>query len=284
MKNKFKQYSLLMRLHKPVGIFLLLWPTLWALWLAGEGHPDIFIVSIFIFGVILMRSAGCVVNDIIDRNFDGHVERTRERPLVTREISVIEASILFFILIFCAFLLVLTLNKLTILLSCVGALITLIYPLLKRITHLPQIGLGIAFSWGIPMAFAAQTNTIPNQAWLLFLASCCWSVMYDTLYAMADRMDDMKVGIKSTAILFGQWDQWLIAFLQFIFLFLLLTVAYFFPLTIFYYIGLTIAGLLFIYQQRIIAQRFAPDCVKAFANNQWVGGVIFIGIMLSYIL
>lgn len=278
-----KNYFYLMRMHKPIGIFLLLWPTLWALWLSSEGKPNLIILTIFILGVILMRSAGCVINDIADRNFDAHVARTRERPLAAGKISVKSALILFFILIFCAFLLVLFLNKLTILLACAGVLFALFYPFLKRITHLPQLGLGLAFAWGVPMAFAADTNTVSSAAWMVFAAAAVWPVIYDTMYAMTDRLDDIKIGVKSTAILFGKKDKWLIAGLQCLFLSLLIATGITFELRWIYYVSLVFVGIFFVYQQWLIKQRIPENCFKAFLNNNWVGLIIFVGILLSYL-
>lgn len=278
--EKIKQYIYLMRLNKPIGILLLLWPTLWALWLASNGKPNIPIVIIFILGVILMRSAGCVINDYADRNFDRHVLRTRERPLATGKITGKEAWILFSILMACAFLLVLLLNPLTILLAFVGALLTMIYPFMKRFTNLPQVGLSLAYSWGVPMAFAAETNTVPLAAWMLFFTAIVWPVIFDTFYAMVDRDDDVKIGIKSTAILFGKNDKLMIGALQMLFLLSLIMVGYIFNLNAFYFLSLLIAALLFLYQQILIKNRDREQCFKAFLNNHWVGLVIFLGIAL----
>ncbi len=278
--EKIKQYIYLMRLNKPIGILLLLWPTLWALWLASLGKPNVSIVIIFILGVILMRSAGCVINDYADRNFDRHVLRTRERPLATGKITGKEAWILFSILMACAFLLVLLLNPLTILLAFVGALLTMIYPFMKRFTNLPQVGLSLAYSWGVPMAFAAETNTVPLAAWMLFFTAIVWPVIFDTFYAMVDRDDDVKIGIKSTAILFGKNDKLMIGVLQMLFLLSLIMVGYIFNLNAFYFLSLLIAALLFLYQQVLIKNRDREQCFKAFLNNHWVGLVIFLGIAL----
>ena len=268
--------------NKPIGIFLLLWPTLWALWLASAGQPQMFIVGIFIVGVILMRSAGCIINDIADRNFDGHVERTRNRPLAAGKISVKTALVLFFILIICAFVCVLQLNRFTILLSFVGAALAVIYPFMKRFTHLPQVGLGFAFAWGVPMAFAAETSAIAPDAWLLFSAAVLWPILYDTLYAMADREDDIKIGVKSTAILFGEWDRAIVGILQILFLCVLAAVGYYFNLQSIYFLSLFIAAGFFIYQQFLIKNRDRKKCFQAFLNNHWVGLIIFVGIAASY--
>jgi 4-hydroxybenzoate polyprenyltransferase len=281
--TKIKQFALLMRLDKPIGIFLVLWPTLWALWLASTGKPNVIIVLIFTVGCVLMRSAGCVINDIADRKFDGYVERTCERPLAAGRVSVREALVLFFILLLWAFLLVILLNKLTILLALIGAGLAIGYPFLKRYTHLPQVGLGAAFSWGVPMAFAACMGTVPAQGWLVFVTAFFWPIMYDTLYAMVDRVDDVKIGIKSTAILFGKADKILIGILQLIFLLLLCLVGYAFRLKAFYYVSVGISAILFLYQQLLIKDRLPENCFKAFLNNNWVGCVIFVGIVLCYV-
>jgi len=273
--TQLKNYACLMRLHKPIGIFLLLWPTLWALWLAAEGKPDRVLVTVFVVGVILMRSAGCVINDVADRRFDRFVERTRERPLVSGKVSVKEALMLFVVLLMIAFLMALTfLNPLTIQLAVVGALLAIIYPFLKRITHLPQVGLGIAFAFGVPMAFAAELNHIPGKAWVLFLAAAVWPVIYDTYYAMVDRVDDLKIGVKSTAILFGRYDRLMVGCLQVIFLSLMGIVGWLFHLKNGFWVSLLLAALLMIHQQRI-------NPFKAFLNNHWIGLVIFIGIVIS---
>jgi 4-hydroxybenzoate polyprenyltransferase len=235
MYEKLKQYVYLIRLHKPIGILLLLWPTLWALWLASNGQPDWDIVAIFIAGVILMRSAGCIVNDIADKKWDGHVERTRGRPLVTGKISLKEAWIFFGILIATAFFLVWQLNWLTIILAFFGLLFAMIYPFLKRVTHLPQVGLGIAFSWGIPMAFAAELNAVPASGWVLFFAAMIWPMIYDTFYAMTDKADDINVGVKSMAILFGSREQFFIGLLQMVFVLLMVWVGFFFRLGFYYF-------------------------------------------------
>jgi 4-hydroxybenzoate polyprenyltransferase len=277
-----KYFISLLRLDKPSGIFLLLWPTLWALWLAGKGKPDLVIVSIFILGVILMRSAGCVINDIADRHIDCLVARTQDRPLAAGKVTLQAALLLFFVLMFCAFLLVLLFNRLTILLAFVGALLAIGYPFLKRFTHLPQVGLGLAFSWGVPMAFAALTDTLPVKGWLFFFVAVLWPIIYDTQYAMVDRADDVRIGVKSTAILFGKMDKWLLGLLQILFLVLLLMVGYFFQLTRVYYLSVIGAGILFIYQQILIKDRLPQQCFKAFKSHCWVGGIIFLGIFLNY--
>lgn len=278
--NHLRQYVFLMRLHKPIGILLLLWPTLWALWLAGSGHPSVKIVWIFILGVILTRSAGCVINDIADRHVDAHVHRTRERPLAAGKVSVSEAVILAMVLGLAAFGLVLLCNPLTVLLAFVGAALAIVYPLLKRVTHLPQIGLGLAFSWGVPMAFAAQNATVSAAGWYLYFVAMLWPVIYDTLYAMTDREDDMKIGVKSTAILFGGRDKMIIGLLQLLFLGLLIPFGMMFSLGVIYYFSLVIVAGLFVYQQWLIHIRDPAQCFAAFLNNNWVGLVIWMGIVI----
>lgn len=282
MNVMIKQSLYLMRLDKPIGILLLLWPTLWALWLAGRGSPDMKIVSIFVWGVVIMRSAGCVINDFADRALDGLVARTRSRPLATGQLRPSTALILFFILLMAAFLLVLLLNSLTIKLAFVGVALAIGYPFLKRITHLPQLGLGLAFSWGVPMAFAALNNTVSLKAWALFFVAALWPVIYDTMYAMTDRADDLKIGVKSTAILFGRFDIIIIACLQCLFVMLLAVLGWLFQLTYVYYLSIGCVAGLFIYQQILIKDRIPERCFQAFLHNHWVGMSLFIGILLNY--
>jgi 4-hydroxybenzoate polyprenyltransferase len=274
----WKQYAYLMRLDKPIGILLLLWPTCWALWLAAGGMPPLPVLTIFVLGVVLMRSAGCVINDIFDRNFDRHVARTRHRPLAAGTVSVKQALALAAFLAFSAFVLVLFCNALTILLAFAGALLAVTYPLLKRITHLPQLGLGLAFSWGVPMAFAAVTGHVPAEAWLVFAAAALWPVIYDTMYAMADREDDVKIGVKSTAILFGSYDIVIIAGLMALFLILLITMGNVYHLSLRYYLALILVAGLFTQQLILIRQRDPAQCFRAFLQNNWVGLIIFLGI------
>jgi len=270
-----------MRLDKPVGILLLLWPTIWALWLAANGVPSLFILLVFVAGVVLMRSAGCVVNDIFDRDFDCHVTRTRQRPLAAGTISVEQALLLAAFLGLAAFLLVLFCNHLTIVLAFAGAAFAVIYPLLKRVTHLPQLGLGIAFSWGVPMAFAAVTGRVPAAAWLVFATAALWPVIYDTMHAMVDRDDDVKIGVKSTAILFGERDVLIITIMMVIFLGLLLAIGRVFELNYFYYLSLLVVGYRLIQDLRMIKLRDPAQCFQAFKNNNWIGLIIFIGIFIS---
>ena len=279
---KLYQYALLMRLNRPIGILLLLWPTLWALWIAGQGNPNILVTTVFVLGVILMRSAGCVINDYADRNIDPHVKRTRERPLAAKRVSEKEALILFAVLCLTAFSLVLLMNILTIGLSVIAALLAATYPFMKRYTQLPQVFLGAAFGFSIPMAFAAQTGEIPLIAWLLFVINILWTVAYDTLYAIVDRDDDLLIGVKSTAILFGKADKLIIASLQFIVLLLLLYLGQLISASYLYYIGIFIAAMLAIYQQWLIKDREPARCFQAFLNNHWFGAAVFVGIAGHY--
>lgn len=272
----------LMRLDKPIGTLLLLWPTLWALWIAAEGVPDYDLLFIFVAGTFITRSAGCVINDLADRHWDGAVKRTSARPLVTGAVSVKEARILFLALMLAAFVLVLFTNQLTIALSVVAVLLASTYPLMKRYTHLPQLVLGAAFSWGIPMAFSAQRGNLPAALWVLYLGNLLWTVVYDTKYAMVDRDDDLVVGIKSTAILFGEHDRLIIAILQGLCLLALYAAGEAFSLGGYFQLALLAAAGLFCYHQYLIRRRDREACFKAFLHNNWVGLVIFLGIVLSY--
>lgn len=281
LRQQLPDYLALIRFDKPIGTYLLLWPTLWALWLAADGVPDIKLLVIFILGTFLMRSAGCVINDYADRHIDGHVQRTAGRPLTTGALSSKQAISCFILLCSLAFILVLFTNWLTLLLSVVAVLLASIYPFMKRHTHLPQLVLGLAFSMSIPMAFAAQTGELPRQLWLLYIANVLWTLCYDTFYAMVDREDDIKIGVKSTAILFGDDDKAITGLLQLMVLFIFLLAAKPFELGLFYYLSLAVSAGLFIYQQRLISQRQKAHCFKAFLNNNWVGMAIFIGILLD---
>ena len=283
VKQRLYQYAVLARLHKPIGIFLLLWPTLWALWIAAEGVPHLGVLTVFVLGVILMRSAGCVINDYADREIDPRVNRTKDRPIASGKVSADEAMLLFMALCFSAFLLVLTMNTFTILLSLGGVMLAGIYPFMKRYTHMPQIVLGMAFGWAVPMAFAAQTNSVPKIAWLLYVVTVLWAVIYDTMYAMADRMDDLKIGVKSTAILFGDADRVIIGILQVMMLFALYLIGEQAQLGNYYTIAIIIAAGLMIYQQYLIRYRQPALCISAFLNNNWLGAAIFAGIVVSYI-
>ncbi len=276
------QYALLARLNKPIGIFILLWPVLWALWLASDGKPDLLVLTVFVLGVVLMRSAGCVINDYADRDFDPHVERTKLRPIASGKVQSKEALALFVSLCLCAFALVLMLNTYTIALSFVGAFLAASYPFTKRYTNLPQAYLGIAFGWAVPMAFAAQLNHIPAVAWILYLAVMLWALVYDTMYAMVDKEDDLKIGVKSTAILFGAYDRHIMAVLQLIILILLVSVGLMKQLGWPYCLGLVVAAGLSVYQQRLIFHRDKKQCFQAFLNNNWFGLAVFLGIFLDY--
>lgn len=283
LEDRLREYALLMRLDRPIGTLLLLWPTLWALWLAGQGQPDQKVVVVFVLGVFLMRSAGCVINDIADRDLDPHVSRTRERPLAARRVTVREALWLFIGLCLSAFALVLLMNTLTILLSIVAVVLAATYPFMKRFHHLPQAHLGAAFGWSIPMAFAAQTGTVPALAWLLFIANVVWSVVYDTMYAMVDREDDLTVGVKSSAIWFGDQDKRIIGYLQVLLLVLLVLVGMVAGLGWIYYLALLAAAWLALYQQYLIRHREPAQCFRAFLNNNWFGLVIFCGILVDFL-
>lgn len=284
VKQRLKQYYRLMRLDRPIGIYLLLWPTLWALWIAGTGSPDPLVLVVFVAGVVLMRSAGCVINDYADRDFDPHVERTRDRPIAAGRVTPREALALFAALCLTAFLLVLLMNRLTILLSLGGVVLAALYPFMKRYTHLPQVFLGAAFGWAVPMAFAAQTGAVPKVAWLLFVATVLWATAYDTMYGMVDRDDDVKIGVKSTAILFGEADRAIIAIIQLLMLLALLMVGQSAGLGGYYYFGLLLAVGLSLYQQYLIRERRPAACFKAFLNNNWLGAAVFTGIVLDYLV
>ncbi|MFK3662245.1 4-hydroxybenzoate octaprenyltransferase [Scandinavium sp. NPDC088450] len=283
-QNKLLAYHRLMRTDKPIGALLLLWPTLWALWVATPGVPPLWILAVFVAGVWLMRAAGCVVNDYADRKFDGHVKRTAHRPLPSGDVSEKEARGLFVVLVLLSFLLVLTLNKMTILLSVAGLALAWVYPFMKRYTHLPQVVLGAAFGWSIPMAYAAVSETLPLSCWLMFLANICWAVAYDTQYAMVDRDDDLKIGVKSTAILFGKQDKLIIGILQVAVLALMAAVGWMSGLNWEFYWSIFVAGALFVYQQKLIKDRERDACFKAFMNNNYVGLVLFIGLAMSYLV
>jgi 4-hydroxybenzoate polyprenyltransferase len=282
MTTKFRAALQLIRFDRPIGTFLLLWPTLGALWIAADGTPDYFLLAIFITGTFLMRSAGCIINDIADRNVDGAVTRTAGRPLVTGALTTNEAIALFLAFCLAAFVLVLFTNALTIALSLGGVLFAMAYPFAKRYTNLPQIVLGVAFSFGIPMAFSAQRGDLPSALWLLFVANLLWTVAYDTQYAMVDRMDDTKVGIKSTAILFGDADRLIIGILQGLFVLTVFMAGRRFELGLTFNLSLLVAAGLFAYQQYLIKDRDIAACFKAFKHNNWVGLVIFMGVVLHY--
>ncbi|PHM27629.1 4-hydroxybenzoate octaprenyltransferase [Xenorhabdus budapestensis] len=282
-QNKWRAYCRLMRIDKPIGVLLLLWPTYWALWIAAKGMPNLHILLVFTLGVFFMRAAGCCINDFADRKFDGHVERTKFRPLPSGDISEKACKILFATLVLISFALVLTLNKMTIALSFVALGLAWFYPFVKRISNLPQVVLGAAYGWSIPMAFAAVSESLPLQCWLLFLANIIWSVIYDTQYAMVDRDDDLKIGVKSTAVLFGHFDKLIIGTLQFVMLAILVSVGCIVNLGGMYYWTVLLAGALFIYQQKLISDRQRESCFQAFMNNNYVGFILFLGILFSYV-
>ncbi|WP_239955141.1 4-hydroxybenzoate octaprenyltransferase [Pantoea sp. Z09] len=279
--SKFQAYSRLMRIDKPIGTLLLLWPTLWALWLSGMGVPPLSVLVVFVLGVFVMRAAGCVINDFADRKVDGFVKRTAGRPLPSGAVSEKEAKILFVLLGLVAFALVLTMNLMTILLSVGGLALAWCYPFMKRYTHLPQVVLGAAFGWAIPMAWAAVSESLPLECWLVFLANICWTVAYDTQYAMVDRDDDINIGVKSTAILFGRYDKLIIGLLQLATLGLLALVGLLMQLNALFFWSLLGAAVLFIYQQKLIVRRERDACFQGFLNNNYVGLVVFIGVVLN---
>ena len=283
VRSKWQAYSRLMRTDRPIGSLLLLWPTYWALWIAARGVPDWHILIIFTIGVFSMRAAGCVINDFADRKFDGSVERTKNRPLPRGDVTEKEAKILFAVLVLVSFGLVLTLNTMTIWLSVAGLALAWVYPFVKRVSHLPQVVLGAAFGWSIPMAFAAVSESLPAECWLLFAVNIVWSVIYDTQYAMVDRNDDLKIGVKSTAILFGRFDKMFIGILQLVMILMLLWIGLMVNLSGIFYWSLLLAGALFVYQQRLMADRERDPCFQAFMNNNYVGFILFLGMLVSYL-
>ncbi|MFZ1387390.1 MAG: 4-hydroxybenzoate octaprenyltransferase [Thiolinea sp.] len=283
--ERLKNYGRLIRFERPIGTLLLLWPTYWALWIAAQGFPGWKLLIIFSLGTFLMRSGGCAINDIADRKVDGHVERTKLRPLATGAISVKEALAVFGGLLLVAFILVLQLNTLTLLFSGVAVLLAATYPFMKRYHHWPQVYLGLAFAWGIPMAFTAINDQFPPLvAWVLLAANVAWTTAYDTMYAMCDREDDLKIGVKSTAIIFGEHDRLIVGCLQVLTLALLIWVGFLAGLNGWFWLSLVVAAGFFIYQQYLIRNRDRWLSLRAFLNNNWVGLVIFIGIALSYSL
>src|SRR5690606_29447315 len=278
-----RHYARLLRLDRPIGIWLLLWPTLWALWIAAEGRPDQTVFVVLVLGTIVTRAAGCVINDFADRNIDGHVARTADRPLASGAVSAAEALLLFGALMLVALGLVLELNRLALYLAVGGALVMILYPFTKRFFAAPQFVLGVAFAWGVPMAFAAETASVPRVAWLLFVAALVWVVVYDTLYAMADREDDLRVGVRSTAILFGDLDRVFVAGLTLLFFGALVLVGRNAELGAWYYGGLGAAAAFALYQQYLIRDRDGALAFRAFLNNAWLGGAVFAGIALDYL-
>ena len=280
---KLRAYAALTRLNKPIGIYLLLWPVLWALWLSSNGRPDPHVFIVFVLGTILTRSAGCAINDFADRNFDGHVKRTRDRPLVTGAVDPIEAVAICGGLGLVALGLALTLNQITQLLTVVGGVLVVTYPFFKRFFPLPQLYLGVAFTWSVPMAFAAQTGEYPSRiAIVMFLAGLAWTIAYDTMYAMVDREDDKKLGLRSSAILFGDADRFIIGILQLMALLAMWLIGKEMELGLWYGLGIAMAALFALYQQVLIRQRKPDDCFRAFLNNNYFGMSIFVGILLEY--
>ena len=281
LKERLDAYERLMRLDKPIGILLLLWPTLWALWLSAPGSIRLDILLVFVLGTVLMRSAGCVINDFADRGFDPHVERTRERPLAAGLVSPAEALSLAAVLLLAALALVLQLNRLTLYLSLFGVAITLVYPYLKRFFAFPQAGLGIAFSFGVPMAYAAQRGALPAVAWALMSAAFFWIIAYDTEYAMVDRDDDIKLGVNSSAIVLGRRDVATVMSCHAVFLAIMGAIGVWQRLGAVYYGGLLVAGGLAAYQYRLIRDRSREGCFRAFLNNNWMGAAVFFGLVLD---
>ncbi|NMT62478.1 4-hydroxybenzoate octaprenyltransferase [Marinobacter orientalis] len=285
IQARLADYARLLRLHRPIGSLLLLWPTYWALWLAADGFPDIGNFIVFTLGVFLMRAAGCAINDFADRKVDRHVKRTKDRPLTSGRIEAWEAVALFAGICLLAFLMVvLFTNTLTLYLSFGGVILAFIYPFMKRYTHLPQLFLGAAFSWAIPMAWAAEAGEVTRIAWLLFTANVLWTVAYDTLYAMVDRDDDIRIGIKSTAILFGEADRAVIAVLQALVVMILILVGQHAGLGVFFYLGLVAMACLFVFQQHLARYRERDGCFKAFLNNNWAGFAVFAGLLVDLII
>ena len=284
VKDKVEVYLRLARMDRPIGTLLLMWPCLMALVLAAGGMPDLKVLVIFILGVVVMRGCGCIINDYADRNLDAHVERTKSRPLASGEVSVKEALTLFVVMGLLAFGLVLMLNPLVVQLSFVGIILTIIYPFTKRFTNMPQMFLGVVWSWSIPMAYAAQTGDVPAEAWWLFAANWCWTVAYDTMYAMVDRDDDLKVGIKSTAILFGKYDRQIIALFQFAALGCFITAGWAADRGLVYALGIITFIGFSLYQQKLIYGRERAPCFKAFLNNNWAGLSLFIALGVDYII
>ncbi len=282
VSGQLRNYARLMRLDKPIGIWLLLWPTLWALWLAGDGKPDQGLFVVFVIGVVVMRSAGCVLNDYVDRNIDPYVERTRARPIASGAVHPVEALTLFFALGLIAIGLATMLNRPAQLLAVVAAGLTIVYPFIKRLVSIPQFILGAAFGWAAPMAFAAHTGETPQLAWLVFGTALIWAVIYDTFYAMVDRADDQKIGVKSTAILFGDMDLFVIGGLQLLMLLALSLIGVRAGLGPWYYASIGVAAILMAYHQWLARERDPDGCFRAFRHNHYIGMAIFIGILLHY--
>jgi 4-hydroxybenzoate polyprenyltransferase len=281
---RMHEYASLARLDRPVGTWLLLWPALWALWIAGAGRPAPRVLIVFVLGVVVMRAAGCVINDFADRDIDPYVRRTRDRPLAARRVSPVEALVLFGALLAVALFLVTRLDVLTVKLACIGAALTISYPFFKRFFPMPQLWLGISFGgWSVPMAFAAQTGMLPRVAWVLYIAAVLWAAVYDTIYAMIDREDDLKIGVKSSAILFSDMDKLLIGVMQAMMLYALVLVGQDMHFGRWYQGGVIAAGVLFLWQQWLIRRREPAGCLRAFLNNHYVGLAVFIGVFLQYV-
>jgi 4-hydroxybenzoate polyprenyltransferase len=280
--RRLRDFAQLLRLDRPIGTWLLLWPTLWALWIAADGHPQRRLLAIFVAGAVLMRSAGCIINDLADRNFDPHVKRTRSRPLAARAISPPEALTVFGVLVIAALLLVLQLNALTVRLAFIGAALTITYPFLKRFFPLPQLYLGLCFGWAVPMAFAATLGSVPRVGWLMLVATILWAGVYDTMYAMVDRDDDLRIGVRSSAILFADLDRFMIAMMQLMMLFALLLIGRTMNFTDGYFAGLIAGACCFLWQQWLIRKRDPAQCFKAFENNYYFGFAVFAGVLLEY--
>jgi 4-hydroxybenzoate polyprenyltransferase len=284
LARRLEEYARLARFDRPIGTWLLLWPALWGLWVAGAGRPQPKVLIVFVLGVVVMRAAGCVINDFADRDIDPHVKRTRERPLAARRVSPVEALALFVLLGAAALWLVTRLNLFTVKLAVIGAALTVSYPFVKRFFPLPQLYLGLSFGgWSVLMAFAAQRESLPRIAWVLYIAAVVWAAVYDTIYAMVDREDDLTIGVKSSAILFADMDRVLIGALQAMMLFALVLAGRDMNFGRWYYAGLVAAGLLFLYQQWLIRAREPAACLRAFLNNNYVGMAIFIGLLLQYV-
>jgi len=277
------RYQRLMRLDRPIGIWLLLWPTLWSLWMATEGRPSRNVFVVFVLGTILTRSAGCVVNDLVDRKIDAQVRRTANRPLATGEVEPAEAVLIFAGLMLIAFGLVMTMNRLTVYLAVAGAALTLIYPFMKRVIAAPQLVLGLAFAWGVPMAWAAETGGLARSGWLIYLLAIVWVLIYDTEYAMADREDDLKLGVNSTAILFGEMDRMILVALQLILLVGLGLLGRSMEMGVIYFVALVVVAVQCLRQQYLLRNREREQCFQAFLNNAWLGGTVFAGIALDYV-
>lgn len=282
--SRLDVYLRLTRLNKPIGIFLVVWPMLWALWLAAGGVPNLWVLAVFVVGAVFMRSAGCIINDFADRHIDAHVKRTRQRPLATGELGSGEALGLFVVLCLLSFVLVLTLNPLTIKLAFVGAGLAALYPFTKRATHWPQMFLGLAFGWAVIMAFAAVNNSVPLGGWLMFAAAVVWALVYDSMYAMVDRDDDLRIGVKSTAVLWGDYDRLIIGICQCVFFALLVASGLSFGLDWPYYAGLAGAAAVAVYHQWLIRNRERGPCFQAFMHNNALGGVVFMGILVDKLL